>query len=64
MSDKIDQVAFFEDSDSIAAKTAYVKSNYLGGLSVFSIEMDDFTGIFCMQGKFPLINSIRETFDQ
>lgn len=58
-----DQIAFFEDWDSIEAKATYVKSNGLGGMSFFSLDMDDFTGNFCNQGFFPLVNTAKDTLD-
>ena len=50
----------FDDSDSIIFKTNYVKENNLRGISLFSLDFDDFTGKFCMSGKFPLLNAAKE----
>jgi chitinase len=49
-------MAFYEDMDSVAVKVAYVKSIDLGGVAMWSMDMDDYSGQFCMQGFFPLIN--------
>jgi GH18 family chitinase len=49
------EMAFYEDMDSVAVKAAYAKSVDLGGVAAWSMDMDDFSGQFCMQGNFPLI---------
>ncbi len=51
----------FDDIDSIVYKTNYAKTNKLGGISLFSLDFDDFSGKFCMSGKFPLLKAARET---
>lgn len=49
------EMAFYEDADSIKAKLSFVKENEYGGVSLWSLEMDDFTGLYCPTGeKFPL----------
>lgn len=58
-----DQVIFYEDTESVSKKSSYVKSQSLGGVSLFSLDNDDFTGYFCMQGKFPLLKTIKETLE-
>ena len=35
-----------------------MKSQALGGVMFWSIDLDDFTGNFCNQGKYPLLNLI------
>lgn len=47
----------YDDSDSLALKSKYVKDLGLAGAMVWSIETDDFLGI-CGKGKFPLLNVI------
>ncbi|CAF0791621.1 unnamed protein product [Brachionus calyciflorus] len=58
-----DQIVFYEDSESVTHKSIYVKSNNLAGISLFSLDNDDFTGYFCMEGKFPLLQTIKENLD-
>lgn len=58
-----DQIVFYEDVESVSLKSNYIKENNLGGASLFSLDNDDFSGIFCMQGKFPLLETIKEVFD-
>jgi GH18 family chitinase len=50
----------YDDIESVMAKTYYAKTNNLAGVSMWSLDMDDFTGLFCMQGRFPLIQSARD----
>lgn len=38
-------------------KTAYIVAKKLGGLFIWSLDMDDFTGKFCEMGSFPLIKN-------
>ena len=48
----------FDDVKSIEYKTKYVKENELGGAMLWSLDMDDFTGAFCNQGKYPILTTI------
>jgi chitinase len=40
---------------------AFVKENNLAGAFLWSVDLDDFTGEWCEQGKFPLLNSIKSS---
>ncbi|XP_067449799.1 acidic mammalian chitinase-like [Thunnus thynnus] len=44
-----------DNSDSIGAKVSYIKTNNFGGAVVWSLDLDDFSGQFCKQGKYPFI---------
>ena len=44
----------------------FIKANLLAGAFLWSIDLDDFQGDNCNQGKFPLLNAIKtelETID-
>ncbi|XP_030077380.1 chitotriosidase-1 [Microcaecilia unicolor] len=49
----------YENVESIKRKVQYLKMNNLGGAMVWAIDLDDFTGSFCNQGKFPLIKTLK-----
>ena len=36
----------------------YVKQNNFGGVMVWSLPLDDFSGSHCGEGPFPLLNAI------
>ncbi|KAL0970437.1 hypothetical protein UPYG_G00241910, partial [Umbra pygmaea] len=48
----------FDNNDSYDNKVRYLKENGFGGAMVWSLDLDDFTGQSCGQGKYPLISRI------
>ncbi|CAF2639784.1 unnamed protein product [Rotaria sp. Silwood2] len=48
-----------ENVRSMKYKANYIKQNNLGGAMIWTLDMDDFRGQFCCQGKFPLIRTIK-----
>lgn len=38
----------------------WLKNNSFGGAMIWAIDMDDFTGAFCGQGKFPLTSTLKK----
>ncbi|XP_048212919.1 chitotriosidase-1 [Perognathus longimembris pacificus] len=50
----------FDDVESFKAKVAYLKQKGLGGAMVWSLGLDDFSGSFCNQGRYPLIQTLRQ----
>ncbi|XP_034978000.1 chitinase-3-like protein 1 [Zootoca vivipara] len=50
----------YEDVTSVRTKVQYMKDNQLGGIMVWTLEQDDFSGSFCNQGKYPLVGAIKK----
>uniref|UniRef100_A0A8C6VXI3 chitinase n=1 Tax=Nothobranchius furzeri TaxID=105023 RepID=A0A8C6VXI3_NOTFU len=53
----------FDNKRSFEIKAQYVKDNRLGGAFIYSLDMDDFSGHFCGQGKYPLVSHLRSLLD-
>ncbi|XP_004862245.1 chitotriosidase-1 [Heterocephalus glaber] len=49
----------FDDVESFKAKVGYVKQRGLGGAMVWALDLDDFSGFFCSQGRYPLIRTLQ-----
>ncbi|KAJ7333003.1 hypothetical protein JRQ81_015183 [Phrynocephalus forsythii] len=49
----------YDDVDSIKKKVAYLKQNHLGGGMVWAMDLDDFSGSFCNQGTYPLLQTLK-----
>ncbi|XP_056588210.1 acidic mammalian chitinase-like [Triplophysa dalaica] len=50
----------FDNKMSYETKVQYLKDNQFGGAFVWALDLDDFTGQFCEQGKSPLISHLRQ----
>ncbi|XP_077883126.1 acidic mammalian chitinase [Ictidomys tridecemlineatus] len=50
----------YDNIKSFNIKAQWLKQNKFGGAMVWAIDLDDFTGTFCDQGKFPLISTLKE----
>lgn len=48
----------FDDVKSIEVKVNYLIKKKLGGGMLWSLDMDDFTGTFCNQGKYPILTTV------
>ncbi|XP_008145373.2 acidic mammalian chitinase-like [Eptesicus fuscus] len=44
---------------SFALKAEWLLQNGFGGAMVWAIDLDDFTGTFCGQGRYPLMNALK-----
>ncbi|XP_057184616.1 acidic mammalian chitinase-like isoform X1 [Triplophysa rosa] len=53
----------FDNNLSYETKVQYLKENRFGGAFVWALDLDDFTGQFCEQGKSPLIRHLRQLLD-
>jgi chitinase len=45
----------FDDVRSVELKVKYAIHNNLGGVMLWALDMDDFSGTFCNQGTYPLL---------
>lgn len=44
----------------LGRQVAFLKNRRLGGAAVWTLDMDDFSGQFCGQGKYPLISHLKD----
>ncbi|XP_048774760.2 chitinase-3-like protein 1 [Ostrea edulis] len=49
----------YEDPDTIELKVKYAITNKFGGVMFWSLDLDDFNGNYCHQGKYPLLSKIK-----
>ncbi|XP_031707928.1 acidic mammalian chitinase-like [Anarrhichthys ocellatus] len=49
----------YDNVKSFQAKIQWLKQSGFGGAMVWTLDLDDFSGTFCGQGKYPLINTIK-----
>ncbi|XP_048353831.1 LOW QUALITY PROTEIN: acidic mammalian chitinase-like [Sphaerodactylus townsendi] len=49
----------YDNIKSFNIKAQWLTQNNFGGAMVWAIDLDDFTGTFCNQGKFPLITTLK-----
>ncbi|XP_074791954.1 acidic mammalian chitinase-like isoform X1 [Natator depressus] len=49
----------YDNPKSFAIKAKWLLENNFGGAMVWAIDLDDFTGTFCGEGKYPLMNSLK-----
>uniref|UniRef100_A0A8C0IDK4 GH18 domain-containing protein n=1 Tax=Bubo bubo TaxID=30461 RepID=A0A8C0IDK4_BUBBB len=51
----------YDNIKSFNIKVDWLKKNNFGGAMVWTLDMDDFTGTFCKQGKYPLITTLKNS---
>uniref|UniRef100_A0A8C3XQN3 GH18 domain-containing protein n=1 Tax=Chelydra serpentina TaxID=8475 RepID=A0A8C3XQN3_CHESE len=56
---KENQWVGYDDQQSIKTKVQYLKKKSLGGAMVWAIDLDDFSDSFCSQGKYPLLQTLK-----
>uniref|UniRef100_A0A8C9QMV6 Acidic mammalian chitinase n=1 Tax=Scleropages formosus TaxID=113540 RepID=A0A8C9QMV6_SCLFO len=49
----------YDNVKSFNIKIQWLKQNNFGGAMVWTIDLDDFSGSFCGQGQYPLINTLK-----
>ncbi|XP_068275372.1 acidic mammalian chitinase-like [Nyctibius grandis] len=49
----------YDNIKSFNIKVDWLKKNNFGGAMVWTIDMDDYTGTFCKEGKYPLITTLK-----
>ncbi|XP_072571745.1 acidic mammalian chitinase-like [Paramormyrops kingsleyae] len=49
----------YDNVKSFNIKIDWLKQNQFAGAMVWTVDLDDFSGTFCGQGKYPLITSLR-----
>jgi len=54
----------YDDVAAIERKSEYIKANGYGGGMIWALDLDDFTGKFCGQGKYPLLSAINRVLRQ
>ncbi|KAL8597656.1 hypothetical protein ACOMHN_031591 [Nucella lapillus] len=50
----------YDSPESLREKVRYVKQNGFGGVMVWALPLDDFSGSHCGQGPFPLMHAIND----
>ncbi|CAL1543753.1 unnamed protein product [Lymnaea stagnalis] len=56
-----DQWIGFDNVRSVAEKVKWAVRHNLGGVMLWSLDLDDFTGSYCGEGRFPLLSAISRT---
>ncbi|XP_028849103.1 acidic mammalian chitinase-like isoform X2 [Denticeps clupeoides] len=52
----------YDNIKSFGIKVDWLMKNNFAGAMVWTIDMDDYLGTFCNQGKYPLINVLHKAF--
>ncbi|CAL1528692.1 unnamed protein product [Lymnaea stagnalis] len=47
----------YDDIQSVTEKACYTKQNRFGGVMFWALDLDDFNGNTCDQGRYPLMNA-------
>ncbi|CAF1418656.1 unnamed protein product [Rotaria magnacalcarata] len=61
---KDDQWVGFDNQRSVEKKCQFIAKQGLAGAMIWAIDLDDFTGNFCGQGKYPLLTKVKKTFEK
>ncbi|CAF0980571.1 unnamed protein product [Rotaria sordida] len=61
---KDDQWIGYDNEKSIEKKCYFIAKQRLSGAMIWSLDLDDFNGSFCEQGKYPLLTKIKKTLEK
>ncbi|KAF6074198.1 chitinase acidic [Phyllostomus discolor] len=50
----------YDNTKSFKIKADWLKKNNFAGAMIWAIDLDDFTGTFCNEGRFPLTTTLKE----
>jgi len=50
----------YDDAQSLITKVRWMKDQGYGGWMIWALDLDDFNGNFCGQGKYPLLKAMNE----
>ncbi|KAJ7332998.1 hypothetical protein JRQ81_015178 [Phrynocephalus forsythii] len=53
----------YDNIASYHCKVKFLKENNFGGAMVWAIDLDDFLGTFCNEGKYPLISELKRLLE-
>ncbi|XP_075052134.1 acidic mammalian chitinase-like [Mixophyes fleayi] len=53
----------FDNKESYDCKVRFLKESGFGGAMVWTIDLDDFLGTFCNEGKYPLISHLKSLLE-
>ncbi|KAM4700202.1 acidic mammalian chitinase-like [Discoglossus pictus] len=53
----------FDNKQSYECKVKFLKQSGFGGAMVWAIDLDDFLGSFCSEGKYPLISHLKSLLE-
>ncbi|KAM4795863.1 acidic mammalian chitinase-like [Rhinophrynus dorsalis] len=53
----------FDNTQSYECKVKFLKESNFGGAMVWAIDLDDFLGTFCSEGKYPLIRHLKSLLE-
>ena len=48
----------YDDPASLTVKVEWMRNSGYGGIMVWALDLDDFKGVYCGQGKYPLLTAI------
>ena len=54
----------FETVESALVKLSYIVDHDMAGTMWWTLDLDDFSGLFCNSGKYPLIRGVKEKLDE